>query len=81
MDEMPDWMGQLYQSANRLAHVYWIRTVAGRDAWLVHLLFENDPHHETTRERWQQELGTIDEQLGLAAPLAWHGNVILQAKP
>jgi hypothetical protein len=81
MDEMPDWMGQLYQSANRLAHVYWIRTVAGRDAWLVHLLFENDPHHETTRERWEQELGTIDAQLGLAAPLAWHGNVILQAKP
>lgn len=38
-DQTPeDWCGRLYQSANRLAHVYWLREQSVR-AWLVHLLF------------------------------------------
>jgi hypothetical protein len=77
--EIPNWMGPLYQSANRLAYVYWLRTQANRDAWLVHLLFENDPNRPTTRDRWKKALVDLDKQLGLAEASAWHANVILDA--
>jgi hypothetical protein len=52
MDQMPDWMGPLYQSANRLAHVYWLREQAKIETWLVHLLFANDPIRPTKPEAW-----------------------------
>jgi hypothetical protein len=80
MGEIPNWMGPLYQSANRLAHVYWLQMKAQRDAWLVHLLFENDPSHPTTRAEWKQAISALDEQLGLAEAPAWHANLILEAR-
>jgi superfamily I DNA/RNA helicase len=80
MSEMPNWMGQLYQSANRLAHVYWLQTKAEHDAWLVHLLFRNDPSRRTTHEEWKDAIVELDEQLGLAEAPPWHANVILDAR-
>src|SRR5262249_44052603 len=78
--EMPNWMGPLYQSANRLAHVYWLRTIANCDAWLVHLLFEGDSSRPTTRQNWETAIVELDRQLGLADAPAWHANVTLQAR-
>jgi hypothetical protein len=45
------WTGPLYQNANRLAHLYWLR-FRGVRAWLVHLLFTDDPHQKTTAAEW-----------------------------
>ena len=42
-----DWTGPLYQSANRLAHLYFFREVAGVPAWLVNVYFLNDSHSPT----------------------------------
>jgi hypothetical protein len=81
MADIPDWMGPLYQSANRLAYVYWLREEAKVDAWLVHLLFADDPIRNTSRERWESELPKLDQRLGLAQRLPWHANVIVDAKP
>jgi hypothetical protein len=80
MGEIPNWMGPLYQSANRLAHVYWLQAKAQRGAWLVHLLFENDPSTPTTREQWEKAIVAVDEQLGLADAPVWHANLILAAR-
>lgn len=80
MGEIPNWMGPLYQSANRLAHSYWLQTKAKRDAWLVHLLFTNDPIRPMTEEEWEEAILGVDEQLGLAEAPAWHANVILEAR-
>lgn len=81
MSEIPNWMERLYQSADRLAHVYWLRTRAHRDAWLVHLLFENDPSYPTTREQWETAIGELDEELGLTESVPWHANLVLGARP
>jgi hypothetical protein len=42
-----NWCGRLYQSANRLAHLYWLLE-QGVKTWLVHLLFTDDSHGPTT---------------------------------
>jgi hypothetical protein len=76
----PDvWCGSLYQTANRLAHLYWLNEVAHVDAWLVHLLFTGDPRTPTTAEDWQTALRAADEELGLPAKVPRAGHVILPA--
>lgn len=47
------WCGPLYQSANRLAHLTWLRSLGVR-AWLVHLLFLDDPHSPTGAGEWNE---------------------------
>ena len=38
-----DWLGSLYQFANRLAHVYFLRERHGIPTWLVNLCVVDDP--------------------------------------
>jgi hypothetical protein len=71
------WCGRLYQSANRLAHVCWLRSLGVR-AWLVHLLFTGDPIRETTAEEWERAIAGVDRELGLTGTEA-AGHVILPA--
>ena len=61
-----DWTGALYQSANRLAHLYFFREVVGVPAWLINAYFVNDPHSPTSRAEWEAALIEIKAQLGLA---------------
>jgi hypothetical protein len=62
------WLDDLYQSANRLAHLYWLREIAGVEAWLVHLLFTDDhTHRPATREEWEETLPSVDRDLGLTS--------------
>jgi len=76
-----DWTGPLYQFANRLAHVYFFREVAGIPAWFVNVLFLNDPHSPTSMDDWRKALPQIKEELGLAnIALPNVGYVFLQAK-
>jgi hypothetical protein len=66
----------VYQSANRYAHLYWLREIAGVEAWLCHLLFVDDPTHgATSRECWDKKLPEIEQDLGLhgrTVPFAAH---------
>lgn len=75
------WMGQLYQTANRLAHLYWLREVVGVRAWLTHLLFVGDPHGPTEREEWIVAMESANEELGLSGIAVPHtGHVLLDAR-
>ena len=47
-----DWTGRLYQSANRYACLYFLREIAGVQAFLVNVYFVGDPRTPTTREDW-----------------------------
>ena len=77
--DLAAWMGPLYQNANRLAHVYWLRS-RGVRAWLVHLLFTDDPHGPTTAPEWQDALAKADAALGLAGvTVDAAGHVLLPA--
>ena len=73
------WRGPLYQNANRLAHASWLRS-RGVEAWVVHLLFTDDPHGPTSKSEWEQALSQADAALGLAGtPVPVSGHVFLPA--
>jgi hypothetical protein len=73
-----DWCGPLYQTANRLAHLVWLRSLGVR-AWLLHLLFLDDPHRPTTADEWERAGRAADEELGLRGPVPDAGHVLLPA--
>jgi len=78
-----EWSGRLYQYANRLAHVFFLREVCHVQAWLVNLLFTDDPTTKPTKkEEWVMALPAIKVDLGFGAPLIpWVLDVFLSAKP
>ena len=59
-----DWIGPLYQSANRLAHLYFFREVVSVEAWLINLCVLNDPHSPTNAAEWERGLDRIKHELG-----------------
>ena len=61
-----DWMGPLYQSANRLAHTYFFRERVGLQAWFVQVYFCDDPHVPTSAKDWETALPEIKRELGLS---------------
>lgn len=73
------WTGPLYQSANRYAHLYWLREVAGVEAWLVHLLFVDDmTYRGASNEEWETALPPVEEELGLRnVQIPWAGHAFL----
>ena len=73
------WLDGYYQTANRLAHLYWLREVIGIRAWLIHLLFVDDPHQPTSASEWEDGVRTADAALGLQGPALWAGHVLLPA--
>ncbi len=77
------WLGPLYQTANRLAHLYFLREVLNRpDAWLFHILFEDDTTFKpTTRAQWKQALSEVDTALGLPSPVPHAGHGACRSAP
>ena len=77
----PFWTGPLYQSANRLAHLYFFNEIARVPAWLINVYFLNDPHSPTTLMEWKVALDCVKMQLGLGTDAAQHtAEVFLEAK-
>ena len=66
----------LYQSANRYAHLFFLREVVDVNALLVHVLFENDQTFKGASQAvWEAHLPVIEEELGLRGvrvPFAGH---------
>ena len=59
------WRGELYQYANRLAHVYFLQEETGVPTWLVNLCFVNDlTKRPTPRAEWDTRLKQIKTDLG-----------------
>jgi len=75
-----DWTGPLYQSANRIAHLYFLREVVGMPAWLVNIYFVNDPHSATTLEEWEEDIDRVKAELGLSEiDVPYMAHVFLEA--
>jgi hypothetical protein len=72
-----NWMGPLYQSANRLAHLYFFREVAHLPAWLVNIYFLSDPYKSTTQEAWQEAIQKAKAELGLSDVVKYTEDVFL----
>jgi hypothetical protein len=74
-----DWIGDRYQAANRLAHLYFLREVAQVPAWLVNVCFLDDPHRPTSEAAWLTELGAEKGRAG-AADCPYVGSALLPAR-
>jgi hypothetical protein len=74
-----DWTGALYQSANRLAHLYFIRKRLERPAWLVNLYFINDPIGPADEDAWKAELQKVKASLGLTSIVPFAIDLFLPA--
>jgi len=62
-----DWLGDTYQHANRIAHLYFLRFIAGVPTWLVFLYFlgnttKNGPE---SAEGYGEVLSEVTAKLGL----------------
>jgi hypothetical protein len=81
------WKRPYYQTANRLATLYWLcRELGDNKAWLVHLCFLNDRSHnspllQSTREQWKVAFAEANAHLGLAKPVPNYAHVFLDGLP
>lgn len=79
-----DWLGRLYQSANRLAHLYFLREIGQANAFLVNIYFCRDPHAPNapkTRQEWDPDLRLVNEELGIPNSVPFCTSVFLEAYP
>lgn len=67
VDDGIGWSGKLYQYANRLAHLYFLREINGQDAYLAFVYFTGDPdvNGPATIAEWQSALSVAKGVLGL----------------
>ncbi len=84
-DDIEDWKwtGPLYQYANRLAHLYFLRQ-AGIPSWLVNIYFvDDDSERPAGYSEWQELLVEAKDELGLTLIDLLHfgaGDLFLEAK-
>jgi hypothetical protein len=64
-----NWLGPLYQSANRIAHLYFLYDRLRTPAWLVNLYFTGDPIGPADRPAWEHEVARVKTQLGVTRPV------------
>jgi hypothetical protein len=63
-----DWKSGFYQYANRLAHLYFLREKAHKEAYLVFLyLVEDSTHIRTSLEDWKCALKLQKKLMGISA--------------
>jgi hypothetical protein len=75
------WTGDLYQYANRLAHLFFFKEVLRLDAWLVNVYFLNDPHSPTGRDQWIKAIQLLKRAAGLPLSIPYCADVLLDAHP
>ena len=79
MNPDADWLGRLYQSANRLAFLYFLRQIGKVDAYLANVYFTGDRHSPTTRQEWDTGIRAVSDQLGISSPVPYSASVFLEA--
>ena len=76
-----DWTGPLYQSANRTAHLYFFRKIAGVPAWLANINFLNDQHSPTDLKEWRKQLKKVKAELGISnSGMLYVADIFLKAR-
>lgn len=76
------WTDDLYQFANRLAHLDFFRKVVGIPAWLASLNFIDDPHHPTSLHEWQNAMPATKADLDIGnADIPFYSDVYIPARP
>jgi len=74
-----NWLGPLYQFANRIAHLFFLRERLGTPTWLVNLYFTGDPIGPADRAEWEIAVAGVKTQLGLTSLVPGMVEVFLPA--
>lgn len=76
-----DWLGKLYQSANRYAHLYFLREECGVGAHLLNVYFIDDRtiREPASQSDWDTAIGSVKAELGLARSAPHCGSAFLKA--
>ena len=63
-----DWSGKFYQYTNRLAHLYFLRAIHKKPAYLINIYFISDKNVSgpESREEWEAALKVLYTYLGLS---------------
>ena len=69
----------LYQCANRFAHLFLFRDTLRIPAFLVNVLFTDDPHSPTSAEQWKAGLARIHSDLRITEFPDCYAEVLLPA--
>gem|GEM_PF-1255156 len=82
-DPEANWLGEYYQAANRIAHLYFLNVVAQVPSWLVNLYFVGDREQSgpQTVAEWQPCLLAVEKALGLPPGHLLAGRVITAFLP
>ncbi len=67
ISQQADWTGPLYQSANRIAHLYFFTEFLSIEAWLVNVYFIDDHSilNPTSRTMWESGIADVKKSLGI----------------
>lgn len=62
-----EWLGEYYQYANRIAHLYFLTIIAQVPTWMVFLYFVGDVEHNgpSTVVEWTASINQVQDKLGL----------------
>lgn len=62
-----DWLGDYYQYANRVAHLYFLNVIVNVPTWMVFLYFVGDLEQQgpMTCDEWMPALAILRSQVGL----------------
>lgn len=78
-EETPAWLGPLYQTANRFAHLHFLRNRLRLPTWLVQVYFLNDPAAPASRADWLPAIAGVHARLGLRSRPPFTLDVFLPA--
>jgi hypothetical protein len=77
--EAADWLGSLYQSANRYAYLYFLLKVANAPCYLANPYFIDDPRTRTSEDEWRAAIKSVNRELQLTIEIPYCKSVILPA--
>lgn len=77
--EEADWLGSLYQSANRYAYLYFLLEVAKVPCYLANVYFTDDPRTPTFEGEWRTAIEAVNRQLQLSEATPYCTSLILPA--
>jgi len=76
----PAWEGKLYQSANRIAHLYFLREVLKVNAYMVNVCFVGDSRRPTDVATWEVAHAAFRAELGIPPQaVPWLADIMVDA--
>lgn len=78
-----DWMGSLYQSANRYAHLFFLRQTCAVNAYLLNVYFLGDRTipEPASQVEWDSAIAGVKAQLGIKYAVPYSSSAFLEAIP